>query len=77
MYQDEQMVREFLAGEYRSASALTMGTEEVARMHQEGGDYLLAEIHRLPIDRGRELLIYFATRYQDEWCRALELLRRR
>lgn len=72
MYQDDEMVREFLAGEYRSHSALTLGTEEMARGHEANGHQRLADIHRMPIDLARMLIIHFGTRYPEEMAREFE-----
>lgn len=58
MYNEDKAVTDFLAGEYRNVSQLTLGSEEVARLHDQTGTTWLADIHRMPIDVAREVLIF-------------------
>lgn len=75
MYQDDDILRDFLAGEYRSASALTLGTEEAAAAYARAGDHLGAEIHRLQIDRARLILMWIAQMAPDTWYAAVDATR--
>lgn len=74
MYTDQNLDRWLREDLGESQSSLTLGSEEVARLHCNEGAYSLAYIHRMPIDVARRLLIFLQARHPLALREAVEWL---